>query len=123
MRLVIKAEENLVVTWVRGGPGALERAREAAGELAELGIIQPRGGDGGALHIQVDHDLECPALVKRSIESCTCVEVAVNLRALSHADRALLETTGDYQHVRDHDPTTGEAGLAMRRRWPAGGGS
>jgi len=116
MLCIVKVASNHVLTWVPGGPGSLERAREAASFIVELGAIGPEG-EGGALHIQVDHGEGCPALVKRSIEACTCREVAVNVRALSRTDRAILETTGDYEHVRDHDPDTGEIGLAVRRRW------
>jgi hypothetical protein len=122
MLFIVKVAPNHVLTWVRGGPGALERAREAADSIVELGALTS-DGEGGALHIQVDHDDGCPALVKRSIGACTCLNVGVNVRALSRTDRAVLETTGDYEHVRDHDPDTGEMGLAMRRRWPAEGGS
>lgn len=98
------------VTMVPGGKGALERAREAAFDIGPF-LLEAIADPGGAVHISVNHDAECPSRDTHDIATCTCQLVEVVITALTPSDRALLETAGDYKHV--------EQGLAQRVRWPS----
>jgi hypothetical protein len=107
------------VTWVEGGPGAFERARAAAFEVAPF-LLANTPNASGAVHVSVDHDPGCPGRVAHDITKCTCALVEIVTTPLTVIDRALLETVGDYEHVQDpgDDDTPG---FARRVRWPAGG--